>query len=363
MLIILLGTVVGSKNRKQSTVLFMINLILAIYGAFSDSFSYIIDGNERSVALIKFFTMSAYITSCILLVTFTVYMVSVIMEKSELSYDIIMPVAALSVIDIIFLLVGFMNGKLFYIEDYSLMQGPWKSYVSVLPAICILYLYCVLIRYIKIIGIKQVLAFSAYMFLPVVSSVMLVLFDIPDYTYTTVGISFIIIYVIIQAQIVTESNIREEIFFEASHIDSLTGLKNRRTYEEELKSIEKDINVGVVFCDINMLKQINDSEGHEAGDELIKKFAKMLTDSFSDGAVFRISGDEFVVILDSIKEDEFNKQIASFSKLNRANDGIASCGYLYGSNKDIKAMVNEAEEKMYEDKDAYYKRTGYVRRR
>jgi len=85
--------------------------------------------------------------------------------------------------------------------------------------------------------------------------------------------------------------------------DSLTGVKSKHAYveaEEELDSqIEKSVQppFAIVMCDINGLKAVNDIYGHKAGDEYIRSASAIICNSFSHSPVFRIGGDEFVVIL------------------------------------------------------------------
>ena len=84
--------------------------------------------------------------------------------------------------------------------------------------------------------------------------------------------------------------------------DELTHTKNKTAYhekEEELNRLIKEGHepFGIVVCDINNLKVINDTEGHKAGDEYIKASCTMICRIFAHSPVFRIGGDEFVVIL------------------------------------------------------------------
>ena len=84
--------------------------------------------------------------------------------------------------------------------------------------------------------------------------------------------------------------------------DSLTGIKNSTAYSEAIEQYNKEINrgnpnFGVIVADINNLKKTNDSYGHDIGNELIVQASKILTDVFKTSSVFRIGGDEFVVIL------------------------------------------------------------------
>ena len=126
-------------------------------------------------------------------------------------------------------------------------------------------------------------------------------------------------------------NIDEEIRREKQHLkalntekelarrDELTGIKNKTAYNELEKAVQENIDngmdylpFGLVVCDTNNLKLINDSFGHVAGDEYIKKSAMLLCDTFVHSPVFRIGGDEFVVFLrgnDYVNKDKLIKSL------------------------------------------------------
>lgn len=85
-----------------------------------------------------------------------------------------------------------------------------------------------------------------------------------------------------------------------SYHDQLTGLYNRRFFEEELRRLDtpRNLPLTLVMGDLNGLKKVNDSFGHAAGDELIKKAAKTLKKSFrQEDIICRLGGDEFVILL------------------------------------------------------------------
>ena len=84
--------------------------------------------------------------------------------------------------------------------------------------------------------------------------------------------------------------------------DALTGLKNRASYESALKDLDwqidsGDVQFGIAMIDLNFLKRVNDTYGHDKGNIMIKKCGQMVCDVFKHSPVFRIGGDEFVVIL------------------------------------------------------------------
>jgi len=86
-------------------------------------------------------------------------------------------------------------------------------------------------------------------------------------------------------------------------IDSLTGVKNKHAYTQWEENIDTGIDSGgqepfaVVVCDINGLKTVNDLYGHKEGDVCIKRASKRICDVFDHSPVFRVGGDEFVVLL------------------------------------------------------------------
>lgn len=91
--------------------------------------------------------------------------------------------------------------------------------------------------------------------------------------------------------------------------DSLTGLGNRRYFDEQLKRAMHNANrhqgqVGLVLGDLNKFKMINDTYGHVVGDHVLKQFATILRTCIRDSdSVFRFGGDEFAIIVENASED------------------------------------------------------------
>ena len=102
---------------------------------------------------------------------------------------------------------------------------------------------------------------------------------------------------------ITERKKAEEQIHYLGFHDQLTGLYNRH-YFEKCKEELKDIPVlSVIMTDVNGLKLINDTYGHEAGDELLNKYAELLRNSFkASDLIFRWGGDEFIIILKNTEE-------------------------------------------------------------
>ena len=94
--------------------------------------------------------------------------------------------------------------------------------------------------------------------------------------------------------------------------DALTGVKNKRAYvqfeielDEQIKKQENPA-FSIVICDVNGLKQVNDTQGHKAGDDFIRGACRIICETFKHSPVFRIGGDEFAVILKG--QDYFSRK-------------------------------------------------------
>ncbi|MBR0147340.1 MAG: EAL domain-containing protein [Eubacterium sp.] len=152
---------------------------------------------------------------------------------------------------------------------------------------------------------------------------------------------------------------------EMARRDELTGTRNKNAYHEAEAELQEEIDAheadsfAVVLCDINDLKMINDTQGHKAGDSFIRRSCKMICTIFAHSPVFRIGGDEFVVIL---KGDDFTHREELLSELkrrieNNLNTGegpvVASGMAEYQSLEDrsVEDVFDRADSRMYEEKN------------
>ena len=147
-----------------------------------------------------------------------------------------------------------------------------------------------------------------------------------------------------------------------SNQDLLTGVKNRNSMNTRVDlfvSGEQKIAApfGVIFADLNGLKQMNDKNGHAAGDVLIKAGAAVIKQIFGEDEIYRAGGDEFVVICPACSEEEFYSKVEKL----RAKSGFGSKACLaIGAdwNKegdDLRRSMHLADEAMYRDKENFYK--------
>ena len=138
--------------------------------------------------------------------------------------------------------------------------------------------------------------------------------------------------------------------------DSLTNLRNRNAYEQMLEHYEKSRpnRLSCVYADANGLHELNNSQGHTAGDKMLQFVAHTLADAFPDGFVYRIGGDEFLIFTD-MDIEEVNKKTFEAKQKTEENGYHVSIGTASGDqDASPVSIVKTAEQRMYEDKRKYY---------
>lgn len=148
-----------------------------------------------------------------------------------------------------------------------------------------------------------------------------------------------------------------------SYIDLLTGVYNRNRYIHDLEQlkVKNPKTCGVLYLDINGLKKINDSFGHKYGDYIIKKAADLLCGVFSE-PVYRIGGDEFVVICLEQTRNEFTQHINLLRlRLDEDDDLDASIGSIWEiAPIKIDTLINHADDLMYVEKQGFHNQVPLV---
>ena len=149
-----------------------------------------------------------------------------------------------------------------------------------------------------------------------------------------------------------------------SYKDALTQLGNRFAMEKYVRQINPEQSVGVVYGDVTGLKGVNDTLGHKAGDGLILRAGACLEQVFGDYGVFRIGGDELLVLCAQIDQDTLAERIRQLECLTAEKDVNIAVGVIWQDRADthLDELLQEAEKRMYEDKAEYYKKTGIERR-
>lgn len=147
--------------------------------------------------------------------------------------------------------------------------------------------------------------------------------------------------------------------------DILTGLYNRGFFEEEMERIERGrlFPVSVVMADVDHLKEINDSRGHDAGDSLLKRVSQVLTTAFrSEDIIARIGGDEFAVLLPNTNTSVAEKILIRTRYVLETHNASypdaplqLSIGvYTAEKSTPLAEALKEADKRMYSEKQKHY---------
>ena len=142
-----------------------------------------------------------------------------------------------------------------------------------------------------------------------------------------------------------------------STIDTLTSVRNRNEMNNRVDRIvagNEPVPQGVLFADLNGLKRVNDEQGHAAGDKMLRAAASILQSVFHDGEVYRAGGDEFMILVNEISEDDVQDRVARVHFLSGKTENVRfSIGVCYGK-KNIRKAMRLADERMYAFKNGYY---------
>ena len=169
-----------------------------------------------------------------------------------------------------------------------------------------------------------------------------------------------ILGVVLVIRDVAEERKRHEKILYLGYHDSLTGLYNRRYFDEELHRMDKEKNfpLSVIIGDVNGLKLTNDAFGHSMGDRLLKKMAETIKKACrSDDIIARWGGDEFIILLPHTSSEKANdvcnriKNLADRVKMDTIDFSI-SVGHETKEypEQDIQGIIKQAEDYMYRKK-------------
>ena len=150
-----------------------------------------------------------------------------------------------------------------------------------------------------------------------------------------------------------------------SYLDQLTGAKNRHAMSEKLALLTSGGSLGILYSDVMGLKQINDNLGHQAGDEALIYACENLKTHFPAESVYRIGGDEFLVLIPDITENLFQSMIRSMLADMAKSSVHLALGSVWVDDctGKVEKLLSEADARMYENKRAYYAKNRQLDRR
>ena len=273
---------------------------------------------------------------------FIVAQVMYALVKKEKAF-VFIPAAILLVVDI----VSIFTGIVFSINESTnkLERGP----LGYLPFI-IAGLYCAYLIYLLIVrSNKRALEIIPIIFLAVAFISGLVFPFMFGSSFSkifcsTIAIALFIYYVFSILQLTKK--------------DALTGLLNRQAYYAETSRAYKDI-TAIVSLDMNGLKLVNDTYGHDAGDEALTVLALCFAKACkaTKQSVYRMGGDEFAIVCRKTSEEDVNKLIERINKYVSETKYTVSIGYSYQKNgfMSLDDLLKISDERMYSNKAEFYK--------
>ena len=161
---------------------------------------------------------------------------------------------------------------------------------------------------------------------------------------------------------ISMSRVTEPFYKKLAYTDLLSGYENRMAFEHKLRECgdmaEEGKNVTLLIFDVNNLKTVNDTEGHEAGDKYLKNTADIIFENLKGrGPLYRIGGDEYAVIFADRKESEIEDVLESLRNEKRPaykkqpfSCAFGAATFEKGSDNSLRDVFKRADEAMFEEK-------------
>ncbi len=177
------------------------------------------------------------------------------------------------------------------------------------------------------------------------------------YVYLFVTAIALVIYFLYIIHITTGSLVGIE---RRANMDALTGLQNRNRYEYFCSHLQQGTDgLACIYFDVNGLHELNNTQGHLAGDNMLKTVAKLIVEEFGENNTYRIGGDEFVSFRYERDESLVRKDLAKVVQAIEDNGYHVAHGLAMATpDKKLLTVIKIAEEEMYENKRKYYESIG-----
>lgn len=318
---------------KRITTLFMVSILVFSVLIIADSLDYYMS--------MSFETLNnwRYVTSIIgysLKPSALIFILLTLMrndEKGKIKFLLFIPI---SINFIICVISPFAHTIFYFTQNNNFVRGPLWFFPFLTAAVYFVTLIILTIQKHKFID-KNELVLIALIALVVICSTTIELVWEAKYIINGAGvISIIFYYLFLHTQVYKR--------------DTLTGLLNRNSFYSDIESISS--NVYIVCLDMNSLKKINDTEGHDAGDKALVTIADCIRNNLSrKDEAYRVGGDEFCILIHK-DEKSTQKDVEAISDLIKQNFISVAYGYeLYTGKENFDAVYKKADAKMYKLKN------------
>ena len=376
LIILIASFAFGKYEGKRTTRLFALLLVATIWAVFLDFLNWAFDGSLEFGHLTYYFTLGSLCMGAILAGIFVLYLYSFMCENHGLykMRKVTIICAIMNVVSFLLTFILAITGTAFVFVDGHYEIGALYDLVTAIPVLSLLIMTGMTFYYVKEVGLHDALAAAGYILFMIAGALLESEYRIGS-TYAAVSIADIFIFVMLQNEIIAREKQKVQKWMKQSNTDELTGLYNRHAYENDISMMEKGTlkeTFVYVSVDVNSLKMVNDNHGHYAGDELLVGAADCLKKCFGPyGKLYRIGGDEFIALIyaDENTLEKLKNSIKDACEKwhgNLTESLTLSCGYATKAEdaiESIRQMAILADDRMYEAKKEYYRKTGIDRRK
>ncbi|MBR4554706.1 MAG: GGDEF domain-containing protein [Ruminococcus sp.] len=346
LLVLLVGLAIGLRSdihlaRRMIFRISATNVILFIYSISCYAETYL--GNQADYNVIRPI-LSAFNYS---LIAFVLVNIIMIVYPGQRIY-LYIP----AVINALLCFISIPTGFVFSIDKNNHFIRGKLGYLTYF--ICALYLIYLIFNLFKHSRLrKEDFVFPVYMSLTSVICIIMPLFfenASLHWLNTTIAINVTLYYLFLQQQYTKR--------------DPLTSLLNRQSYYSDAEKFAEDI-TAVVTMDMDGLKEINDRDGHIAGDTALKALADCFWNAAGSGQrVYRIGGDEYVILCFGDTVEKVQALIECIRRNVAETEYTCSIGYaMKKGNESIDELYQQADLKLYDEKKIFYERSGKLRRK
>ena len=347
------------KKHNEDKVLFGV-IILVFTACVADIIAFSVDGRPGSI-----FKVLSYVSSNILFIAnvaigpLWVMLISLHIYGSISKFQRVF-ILSISGVILLMMIVNFFVPIIFSIDENNVYaRGPWFMIKNILEVV--LMADGVIIYLISLFRSGGIKFYPVLQFVwPIFICVCLQMFF---YGISTIWVGIAVGY----------TNLMLALQNENIFIDKLTGLYNRYYLDKILGELKRKRKIAMMMLDMNGFKSINDNFGHSQGDEALVSLADILEKTVgADGTVTRFAGDEFVILLNTEKENvvekckaQIKENLDEFNKGSQKNYKLsASIGFGVFNLSECSAdqILKIIDKRMYEDKNAYYALESHSRR-
>ena len=329
------------KFRNTETRYFWITVFSCFGLVLEDSFETMCATDPS----LKFFRILLSVIGYTLRSTAALSLLLVVVPRNKVKFKYLIP----ALITFLVSSTAFFSDIAFgYDANYKFYRGPLGIVAFIVPIIYVLYILWIVIKY-----------FTEKSSLEKYIMPMCIIFCLSSSAWDAIygGVkldeSIIICSIIFYLILFSNDNRR----------DSLTGLLNRQAFYDDCNLFSRSIEA-VASLDMNGLKDLNDTYGHLAGDEALKKIGEcMLKIADEKTLAYRVGGDEFLIVFLHSNKDEIKKVIK------KVTDDVTQCNYsistgyaMRGRDDSIDDVIRESDKFMYESKAEYYRSKGLTER-